>query len=78
MNTAHASLLQWLQEHPDYRFECYKRFSWSCYVSQIGSKHMRALGFGASYEAACHNLMTQLRKIEENRSIGVARNEITD
>jgi hypothetical protein len=62
MNSAHASLLQWLQDNPGYSV-----ITWGPDVKQPywlvrrPSPHYID-GIGDSYEAACYDLLQQLKK----------------
>lgn len=62
MNSAHASLLQWLQERPGYRLESYVRHEWVLSIRPLLGRLPKAIGFGPSYEAACYDLLQQLKK----------------
>lgn len=61
MNSAHNSLLQWLQENPKRQMAAYCHHNWVIHITMNGIGI--AFGFGPSYEAACHDLMQQLRKL---------------
>jgi len=60
MNSAHASLLQWLQEKPKPQTLRTHPPSkeYPIWVVNTDSKN----GFGPSYEAACYDLLQQLKK----------------
>jgi hypothetical protein len=70
MNSAHASLLQWLQENCEHGvFEpkllvSYELGGWNiCLMKGRGmSSSFHQSGCGTSYEAACYDLLQQLKK----------------
>ena len=62
MNSAHASLLQWLQENPGnsvvVRSPSKQQPHW--FIWRINRNY--AEGKGPSYEAACYDLLQQLKR----------------
>ena len=63
MNTAHASLLEWLQRHPNYSIRVHSPAELVCKHWLITQPNTQEIGTGSSYEAACHNLMIKLRRL---------------
>jgi len=61
MNSAHASLLQWLQENKyilSISSPTHSDLNWCIWIG--GSSPI--IGSGESYEAACYDLLQQLKR----------------
>ena len=63
MNSAHASLLQWLQERPSYiHLMQFTNPGWMIQVRDVSVIGSARTGYGPSYEAACYDLLQQLKR----------------